>query len=363
MPPGTDLRQDTTVLNFFTPQLIADQNQDGVEDLLISYGGFVSARPEERERPVGYLMIFSSVDGALIAQAPMPDGRETYMSPVIIKREGQAYVCFGTGGETIPGHFFITPLRDLLDGAITEARVLARGERKGFIAPPLLTDLNNDRTPDMVVNAYEGRTMAWDGRTLELLWAASPGSDYETHAQPAAGQFVGDSTTDFFVNYGRGAWPNVSGAVQVLIDGQTGQLITVDSVGNLQYASPIAITHHATRSEQVLLPINLKTETGYAPEAGYPSHTYRTQLTRFDPARGESTSYRAAPGTNIGSTVLVEDLNQDGVSEVVFVHNNSPYDPFAYRGITVECFSEPDFSSAWGQYLGQGGRSVYERLQ
>ena len=357
--PGADHREDTTSLNFFTPQFIPDQNQDGTEDLLISYGGFVSARPEEEERPTGYLMIFSSVDGTLIAQAPMPDGRETYMSPVVIRSEDEERVCFGTGGETVPGHFFITPLRDLRDGAITEAQVLARGEEKGFIAPPLLTDLNHDRTLDIVVNAYEGKTMAWDGRTLERLWEVDMSSAYETHAQPAAGQFVGDSTTDFFVNYCRGTWPRIQGAVQVVIDGQTGNYTKMDSVGNLQYASPIPVINHATHSEQVLLPINMKVETGYAPETGYPGHAYQTQLRLFDPAHGSSVSYCTASGTNIGSTVLVEDLDQNGVSEVVFVHNDSPYDPFAYWGVTVACFPAPDFSSAWGQYLGQDGRSIY----
>ena len=38
-----DIRTDTLLLNFFSPQFIPDQNGDGEEDLLTVFGGFVHA--------------------------------------------------------------------------------------------------------------------------------------------------------------------------------------------------------------------------------------------------------------------------------------------------------------------------------
>ncbi|MGB3586554.1 MAG: PQQ-binding-like beta-propeller repeat protein [Tunicatimonas sp.] len=332
-------KADTTVLNFFTPQIIPDCNQDGLSDLLVSYGGFVNARPWEDQRPVGYLMIFSSADGEVLAKAPMPDGKETYMSPIV----SEDAVYFGTGGETIAGNFYRTPISDLLDGKIDEAISLLAGKEKGFIAPPLLTDLTGDEVLDVVINAYEGKTIALNGEDHTVLWEVSPGEGYETHAQPAIGQFVGDPTPDFFVNYGEGTWPEISRSLQVLIDGKTGEYNVLDSLGSLQYASPVTITTANRNFEEVLLPVNVFTETGYARESGYPAKALRVQLRRFDFTSGTNEVFYEVSGSNLGATVLLEDLDADGTSEIVFVRNHNPYSLFEHTGLSIHCLPATDY--------------------
>ena len=96
--PQTVYGEDTTILNFFTPQWIPDQDQDGFDDLLVSFGGFVRARPTETDRPAGKLMVFSGQDGEVLASAPMPDGKETYFSPVVhdFEGNGELTVIFGS---------------------------------------------------------------------------------------------------------------------------------------------------------------------------------------------------------------------------------------------------------------------------
>lgn len=354
--PATDYFNDTSILNFFTPQLVPDQNGDGAEDLLTAYGGFVKARPWEYERPAGQLLLVCARTGQLLHRVFMPDGRETYMSPVVLQKNGALHVIFGTGGETINGNLYIAPLADLLDNRLDQYQILARGEEKGFIAPPVLADITADGQADIIVNAFEGNTLAFSGRNLRLLWQATPGPGYETHSQPAPGQFTGNPATDFFINYGKGQWPQVEGALQVIIDGQTGQLHRLDSTGNLQYAAPVVV--EAEGRQQVIFPVNMKIPTGFAPETGQPAESLETRLMLFDPATGQSQSLAAAPGANIGSTVLLQDLDKDGRAELVFVHNNNPYDPFTFNGISVACISAPGTAGPWSRYMGVNGKST-----
>lgn len=58
-------------------------------------------------------MVVNTVDGSMLARATMPDGKETYMSPVIhdFKGSGDLSVIFGSGGETISGIFIRPPFR------------------------------------------------------------------------------------------------------------------------------------------------------------------------------------------------------------------------------------------------------------
>jgi hypothetical protein len=64
--------------NFYNSQILNDQDQDGVQDLLISNGGNVHAQPfSEDERRPGTLMIISGATGQIISLDTMPDGKET----------------------------------------------------------------------------------------------------------------------------------------------------------------------------------------------------------------------------------------------------------------------------------------------
>jgi len=70
--------------NFYNPQFIPDQNQDGMEDILVSNGGDVLAEPNDPNRAIGHLVILNGQNGELISRAPMPDGKEIYMSVAVL---------------------------------------------------------------------------------------------------------------------------------------------------------------------------------------------------------------------------------------------------------------------------------------
>ncbi|MFB0947512.1 MAG: hypothetical protein QMB24_15415, partial [Spirosomataceae bacterium] len=62
-----------TWFNFYNPQFVADQDGDGLPDLLVSNGGDVFAEPHDPNRSAGYLLVISSQTGKLLAKAVVPD--------------------------------------------------------------------------------------------------------------------------------------------------------------------------------------------------------------------------------------------------------------------------------------------------
>ncbi|MBV6642315.1 MAG: hypothetical protein KI791_16475, partial [Cyclobacteriaceae bacterium] len=348
---GFDFSKDTTILNFFSPQFVSDQDQDETPDLIVSYGGYVEAKPSDYDRPTGYLMIFSTRTGEVLTRVSMPDTKETYISPVVWMRDNQEHVLFGTGGETIAGNLYVTAIEDLMDGNIDQYEILVRGEYKGFIAPPVLVDINKDQNADIIVNAYEGMVYALDGQSLKPVWAVNLGLEYESHSQPAIGDFTGDPTPDLFVNYGMGAWPNITGAVQVIIDGHSGVSSVIDSVGYLQYASPIAVEKNDKVPGKILMPINDLTPTNYSIESGKPPYAYQNILYLFDPRTKMKEVVYSNPGTNTGSTLLIDDLNNDGSTELIYVYNLNPFDAFEHNGFVISCETMDYNTRGWNQYM------------
>ena len=45
-----------------------------------------------------------------------------------------------------------------------------RGEEKGVMVAPVLVDVTRDATPDILVSAFEGVLVLYDGETLQPLW-------------------------------------------------------------------------------------------------------------------------------------------------------------------------------------------------
>jgi len=103
----------------------------------------------------GVLMIVDGATGKVIAADIMPDGKETYMSPIFYQENGKDFIIFGSGGETFGGNLFQTTLQQLMKEKIGDAKILLQKEKNGFVAPPVVVDITKDNIKDIVVNWHK----------------------------------------------------------------------------------------------------------------------------------------------------------------------------------------------------------------
>ncbi|MEQ8533615.1 MAG: PQQ-binding-like beta-propeller repeat protein, partial [Imperialibacter sp.] len=116
-----ELYQEDSILqyarfNFYNSVLVPDQNGDGLKDLLIVNGGNSKVEPfSTGNRFPGVLMLMDTKTGEILAADTMPDGKESYMSPIAFQQPGSddVTILFGTGGETISGSLYVTILAAL----------------------------------------------------------------------------------------------------------------------------------------------------------------------------------------------------------------------------------------------------------
>ena len=351
--PARDYVNDTTALNFFDPAWLPDQNGDRFPDLLAPFGGFVKAPPGDPDRPAGYLVVLSGKDGRQLAKARVPDGKETYLAPIVNDFGRGLEVVYGTGGEDIAGTLFRVSLQEVLNNDLTASVPLLSGGEKGFIAPPLLRDLNGDGIQDVVIAPVDGRLVAIDGKTDTELWTARPGGNFDTYVMPAPGHFVGDDEVpDFFASFGRGAWPNTDFTVHVLIDGRDGTIVFRDTLGSFQYASPVVADFTNDGKDDVLLALNTRATYDVL---GQPTEFLENGLYVFPGGRGPvQTAFSIVRGSNLGSTPLLTDLDDDGKIDLVTAFMDDPRNFYSFRNLRVERreINRPASSIRWGKYRG-----------
>ncbi len=349
----TDAPRERGLFNFYNPQIIPDQDDDGVVDLIVANGGDVLAPPGDPDRPPGRLMAISGRNGLLIASDNMPDGRETYMSAVVadIKGDGSLDVIFGSGGETIGGHLFRTTLADLLTNDISGAVVLDSSRNHGFIGPPVVADITGDGVLDIVANAVEGRMVAFDGDDNRMLWEAHlPGT--EAYSSIAAGYFNDDDVPDFFASYADGEWPNLGWSRQFMVDGSTGQIAFIDSLGLYQTASPVVVDINHDGWDDAILSVNHEVLTQHLQKRFF------TMLVVIDFMNQQVIQFGdPVPGSNLASTPWLGDLDGDGLLDVIFCHTPDTLSTYVFNGLEVSRIGtnvKARVPPTWGSYMGSG---------
>ncbi|MDH4089382.1 MAG: VCBS repeat-containing protein [Cyclobacteriaceae bacterium] len=347
--------------NFYNAQFIKDQDGDGMEDVLISNGGNVLAAPyETKNRYPGNLAVLSGKDGKLLARAPMPDGKETYMSVVAVPISGSAdyKVVFGSGGETIGGHLYITTLSEIFKGDLSKAIILDSSPDKGYIGPPLLIDINHDGTHDIVANAVEGKMMAFDGKTYKPIWSIKmPGT--EAYSSIAPGYFTGaDDVPDFFVSYAVGQWPDLGWSRQFMVNGATGKVAYLDSLGSYQTSTPVVIDLNADGIDEAILNVNVVSYDIFDVAS------FHNILVVMDFKENQVVQlWDGHPGSNISSTPWIGDLDSDGQLDIIYCHGRSTKKTYSFDGLQVNRVTTglPIKSAVrWGAYMGSSYNGVYE---
>ena len=349
--------------NFGNSVLVPDQNGDGIEDLLTINGGNAGAAPNtEKDRYPGVLLLFDARTGEVLAADTMPDGRETYMSPVSFAQPGSKdrAIVIGTGGETIDGNLYLTSLEDLKHRNLRAARVIAAEHGHGFIAPPSIADLNHDGYDDIVAISHGSTVFAIDGKEGKELWRQRL-PNTESSNSFAVGYFNDDDVPDFFTFVSKGQWPNSTGSQQVMLDGRDGRVAYKDSLGCTGYSSPVVYDLDGDGIDEAIISINeFDCSVGFIDK---PPKEMVNKVVAIDFARSDITAIDSTPGfKNIFSTPWIGDLDGDGYLNLVYCKYFHRGDLLLFLGMSVRNMSLPvrvKRPALWGAYMGSNGDGVF----
>ena len=344
---------DSGWYNFYNIQIIDDLNNDGIDELLCSNGGDHSLDDIETNRPPGHILIVDSYNGNTLFSSVVPDSNETYMSPLLVDLDnsGNKKIIFGTGGETIGGSLFICSFEDLLNNDLSNSTTLITSEL-GIIGPPSLGDLNNDNIFDILVQSFDGTITAINGHNYEIIWQVNLGG-VESSVSPTLGLFSGeDNNIDVFcINY-VGQQSSYNDFYQILIDGENGDILYLDSISDFNFSSAVAFDHNNDGKDEVLISTTNISES------------FSHDLILIDFINDTTTILNTNNGGDVWSTPLIYDLDADNLLDIVFITQND--NPFVSSGINVSRLSSnylvPNQGVSWGSYMGTNYNSQFERF-
>lgn len=344
-PYSPAVAMDSGWFNFYSAQLVPDQNSDGMLDLLVANGGNHSAPAWDTLREPGMLMVLDAMTGHVLAKDTMPNGEETYCSPVVINEGGIQHIIYGSGGENDGGALWRVTLSELMSNDISNSTMLAQDPDLGFIAPSSIADMNGDGILDIINQAYDGTLRCIDGLTNNIIWEViTPGT--ESSSAPTIGNFTGDNTPDVFNVLFKGAAPSFTDFYQVMIDGATGNIEFKDSLATMHYASSSAIDVDLNGRDEILMSTNDHNGVSF-------SHQLMTIDFQNDII---APFYLQEAGVNLASTPLIEDLDGNGFLDFVFAYRADSLNPMGASGFYVKCLegtnTEPGVGIAWGSYMG-----------
>jgi hypothetical protein len=346
---------DEGLWNFYTAQFIPDADGDLIPDLLLANGGDHSLPLWETNRPPGHLMVVSALTGDLIAMAVVPDSNETYCSPLVIdlQGDGNLWVLYGTGGESLGGSFYVAPLADLLNNTLENSIQLATHPTRGFIAPAAVHASSNGPGYDIIIQGFGGTIYKVNGSTLSTVWSTTVAGT-ESSAEAVIGNFYGgDHIPDVFAVLFKGTLTSYSDFYQVMINGADGSIQFMDSLGSIHFVSANAIDLNNDGRDEVIVSVNYF-ETGY----------FHHKLLSIDFQNDQITQiYEDQAGVNIGSTPLIVDLDNNGLLDIIYVVKKDSLNPMGWKGIYLNRFETnsilPNSGIAWGSYVGTDSDGIY----
>ncbi|MCC5939034.1 MAG: PQQ-binding-like beta-propeller repeat protein [Lunatimonas sp.] len=349
--------------NFNHSVQIADQNGNGYPELLLSNGGNYEALPYMTEnRFPAVIMVLDSKTGEVLAADTVPDGQESYMTPLAFQQpwESNPTVVFGTGGETLDGSLFLVSLSDLMENNLSNAERIATDTGHGFIAPPAIADVNQDGFMDIIAISHGSRVFAIDGKSRETIWTQHI-SHTECSNSFAVGYFTDDDVPDFFTFVSEGIWPENTGSIQIMLDGKNGDISYKSSIGCTGFSSPVAIDLNRDGREEVILSVNefdcnrfIGDQSAFAITNRLIGIDFNTQETfTLDQTEGMK---------NIFSTPWLGDMDGDGFLDLVHCQYFSHSDLLSFLGMRMKRIDLPiriRHKPVWGSYMGKKGDGIF----
>ena len=339
--------------NFYSPQIITDQNGDSFPDILISNGGDHSLDASETDRPPGHIMIIDGLTGAQYKTAVVPDSNETYLSPILVdlNGDGNQKIIFGSGGETIMGNIWVAELTELLDEDLSNATPLIPNSELGYLAPPSIADLNADGILDIIIQGFDGQVSAINGIDLSLIWQYKI-PNTESSASPIIGNFTNDDNSlDVFATIFSGTQSSYNDYYQVLINGVNGNELSKDSIGLIDFCSPIAFDSNLDGKDEVLISVINNNGQWFESELILIDFINNSQESLLGPIAGG----------NVACTPQITDIDNNGLLDLIFSIRGDSLNPFGdgtfyENGINTMRISTnytlPESEVGWGSYMG-----------
>jgi hypothetical protein len=284
------------------------------------------------------------------------------MSPIYVEQEdGSKMILFGTGGETFSGNLFITRLEDLLNNDLSKSKIIASEKSHGFISPPVFVDVTNDNVFDIIAVSHAGTVSAIDGGNLKNIWQYKI-RNTESSNGLAIGNFTQDDIPDVFTFVSKGMWPWYTGTFQIMLNGQTGELEYIDSIGCAGLSSPVVYDINNDEVDEVVYSLNLfdcKGFTDVAPE------NMESQIVAIDFKDKKIIPIDQNDNSkNIFTTPLLSDMDSDGYLDII--HATYPHsenlDMLYFSGMNIKRIRTPNKIRKpiiWGAYMGTNGDGVY----
>ena len=349
--------------NFNNAVIVPDQNNDGIDDLLTVNGGNAYAKPyETKDRFPGVLMVIDTKTGNVIAADTMPDGKESYMTPLCYQEpgSGKMKILFGTGGETIDGSLYLGDLSHIRTKQLSQAKVIATDTGHGFVAPASLADINNDGYLDIVAISHGSKAVAIDGKDQHTIWTKIfPKTECSNSF--AVGYFTDDDIPDFFTFISKGQWPNSTGSLQVMLDGKDGELRFMDSIGCTGFSTPVVYDLNNDGQDEALVSVNdFDCSLGYASKS---PGVVENRLISIDFAKKSINTIDQAKGfKNVFSTPWIGDLDNDGYLDIIYCQYYHHQDLLLFLGMTVKRIDTPvkiRRKVLWGSFLGSNNDGIF----
>lgn len=352
--------------NFYNTVLIPDQNSNGFQELLTINGGNSKAPANsERDRYPGVLMIIDSKFGEIVKADTMPDGKESYMSPICFTQPGSEdyTIIFGSGGETISGNLYINSLSNFMNTGLSNSIILASEIDHGFIAPPVAVDITNDGVLDVVAISHASSIFAINGADNSILWHRQI-ENTESSNSFAIGYFNDDDIPDFFTFVSKGQWPDNRGSMQIMLNGKSGEIEYIDSIGCTGFSSPVVYDLNNDGIDEAIISIN-----EYDCSVGYLEKISGTIINKllainFD-NHSEIIIDQQQGFKNIFTTPWIGDIDNDNYLDIVYCQYFSPNaNILAFLGMKVRRISthiKVKEKPKWGAYMGSQGNGVFPK--
>lgn len=118
----------------------------------------------------GYFDIINMI-GKILAWADISNNGGTHLNPQrLVQNDGSELILFSSSGPASSTSLFITTIDNLFHQRRLQLRPVLSVCCGETIFQPILVDLNQDSTLDIVASLSNGSVIAIDGNSFDVLW-------------------------------------------------------------------------------------------------------------------------------------------------------------------------------------------------